>query len=314
MAGPIEIIRKNSVKIKRKLSKSDRHNTNSSLSSRGHKGGHHERGMISPGSSLDHSPSRMIHSVSFDLSPHDRDEFQTHYSPPQRRAIFNLGNQSSPSLHAQHMDHSLRNSLDHSGDVIQVKRRNLPSSGRKSEHRKTFDFAAYQHSKDNFKRVFSDSSLYSMNSKTRPTSLIVDDKLLDLSMNNESLHSNALALISQNQNTNSLNQNLTTNPTSNRSDSKVTKSKHSTTSPLDNHGIIIGSSNNEILATHSTANFLFAFFFHLFNIFFGICIYLPLYIIFKLGFVSVLALSVSLYIWYSNTTITINTQPSPTFN
>ncbi|OUT20508.1 hypothetical protein CAS74_004167 [Pichia kudriavzevii] len=295
MAGPIEIIRKNSVKIKRKLSKSDRHNTNSSLSSRGHKGGHHERGMISPVSSLDHSPSRMIHSVSFDLSPHDGDEFQTHYSPPQRRAIFNLGNQSSPSLHAQHMDHSLRNSLDHSGDVIQVKRRNLPSSGRKSEHRKTFDFAA-------------------MNSKTRPTSLIVDDKLLDLSMNNESLHSNALALISQNQNTNSLNQNLTTNSTSNRSDSKVTKSKHSTTSPLDNHGIIIGSSNNEILATHSTANFLFAFFFHLFNIFFGICIYLPLYIIFKLGFVSVLALSVSLYIWYSNTTITINTQPSPTFN
>lgn len=187
MTGPIDLLRKNSKKLKKKLSKQEKlHGELDGPPTTKSTGNYH--GMSTP---------RMNrNTVSFDLSPadyspdeegdEDKWSSSTHsnfYNINHFHSVQNLpsyGRSDSnllldhPNNKENHTDtrrsNSCRKSIDSLGTLIRVPKRRPMLPLDLNSKRKSFDFATYQHAKAH-NRVFSDSSVYS---KTRPQSLILD--------------------------------------------------------------------------------------------------------------------------------------------
>lgn len=64
----------------------------------------------------------------------------------------------------------------------------------------------------------------------------------------------------------------------------------------NNQGIV--SADIDRWSSDTSSNILFAIIFHILNIFFSVCIYLPIYILVKLGYVSFLLIGLAILAWY----------------
>lgn len=216
MVGPITLIRKKSQKLKRKLSKHEKtsnlnNNSSNNIFDDDNYNNSNNHSYTNLRSSLSNvkisefndfysppynsSTPRNDHSVSFDLSPSDRDDFifnsPIYLSNNNSKSYQNLNkekdNNKSLFYKNTNSNHS-RRSIDNLGTLIKIPKRNaspihldssLSSSSlnlNQKSNRKSFDIGSFQLSKarPNSKRILSDSSLYS-SFNSRPNSLIIDN-------------------------------------------------------------------------------------------------------------------------------------------
>jgi hypothetical protein len=368
MVGPMELIRKNSRKLKRKLSKHDSSLTQVETIPQPNfykQSKSHSSLNINQTNNISLS-SRNNNSVSFDLSAIDREEY-FNYSTNNLINDNSLNFQNSTSFYNTNAFHSVQNlssytsntarkSIDHLGDLIEIPKKKNSSPSRRStlissssmnnnsnnnnnnytNKRKSFDFSTYQYSKSKNKRIFSDSSVYS---KSRPTSLILDDStniipsssttfyqnkpysksttslnILDPVMLTIEKKSLELPTIKQNQPLYNISINnikdkgkiIETKKTYQKSSDFKQKYQHRLSikhsqmkQKINNHGIV----NSDLInysSTATTLHILFAIIFHIFNIIFSVFIYLPIFLIFKMGHLSMFFLIIGFTLWYND--------------
>lgn len=332
--GPIDLIRKNSRKLKRKLSKHD-----SSVP---------DRVETVPNVKLysKNVKNSSTHSLSFDLSSIDRYDY---YDTPHD--IHNNSNNNN-SLYMNELGfHSVqnlssygkRNSIDHLGDLIEVpKNRSLSPIKR---DRKSFDVLLYQQLNNNGantnRRVSSDSTVHSY-TKKRPTSLIIDNRKTKFYIpNNHGYHDDTSVLYKNssvskssnsldsmllndkgilrvnrtNKNNKLISQNSKINimgkPFNHSQKQKYVnnrKERYSQQSMLSNNHGTVKQNIKDINTFPSLTKFniLFAIIYHIFDILFSFFIYIPIFIIFKMGRGTYILLLLFGFMWYTDNWPTLN--------
>lgn len=327
--GPIDLIRKNSRKLRRKLSKHD-----SSVLD-------HVETIPDVTSFPKNTKNSNKHSLSFDLSSIDRYDY---YDIPQptnnSHSLYmnKLGFHSVQNLST----YTKKNSVDHLGDLIEIPKNRSTSPTKRD--RKSFDFSVYQHTNNTAsRRISSDSTLHS-NSKKRPTSLIIDNRKAKFYIPNNHMHYDDTALLYKNssilKSTASLD-NLLLNDHgtlklngSNKNNKTLLKNTHSKMndkscihnqkqrqeyinnhhqkysqhkSSNNNHGVV--KKNGEDINSFTSftkINLFFAIIYHVFNVLFSFFVYLPIFIIFKMGKLITISVLIFGFMWYTDNWPTLN--------